>query len=56
MLVARNTTMNEKMNTPTRRGGFDCCAVATAGHAAAPPSNVMNSRRLMGLTPKAKDR
>jgi len=31
-------------------------ARVASGHAAAPPSNVMNSRRLMGLTPKAKDR
>src|SRR5262245_26579532 len=35
-----------------------CCARAASGHvAAAPaPTRVMNSRRLMGLTPKAKDR
>src|SRR5438067_1451502 len=33
-----------------------CCARAASGHAAAaPPSNVMKSRRLMGLTPKARD-
>src|SRR6516164_8370723 len=31
-------------------------ARVASGHAAAPPRNVMNSRRLMGLTPKAKDR
>ena len=28
-----------------------CCARAASGHAAAPPSSVMNSRRLMGLPP-----
>jgi hypothetical protein len=26
-------------------GSFGCCAGAACGHAAAPPSNVMNSRR-----------
>jgi hypothetical protein len=31
-----------------------CCARATSGHAAAPPSIVMNSRRLMG-SPQAED-
>jgi hypothetical protein len=28
-----------------------CCARAATGHAAAPTSPVMNSRRLMGLSP-----
>jgi len=33
-------------------GSFLCCARAASGHAAAPPRNVTNSRRLMGsLTP-----
>jgi len=35
-------------------GIADCCARAASGHAAAPPSSVMNSRRLMsdmGLPP-----
>jgi len=27
-----------------------CCARAASGHAAAPPSNDMNSRRFMGVT------
>src|SRR5262245_1387777 len=27
-----------------------CCARAASGHAAAPPSSVMNSRRLMGFS------
>jgi hypothetical protein len=36
--------------------GIASCAYPPSGHAAAaPPSIVMNSRRLMGLTPKAKD-
>jgi hypothetical protein len=43
------------MSTPIRRT-FGCCARAASGHAAAaPPTNVMNSRRLMGAYPKAKD-
>ena len=33
---------------PMRRIRSDCCARAASGHAdAAPPSSVMNSRRLM---------
>src|SRR5262245_27847149 len=33
-----------------------CCARAANGHAATPlPTSAMKSRRLMGLTPKAKD-
>src|SRR5438128_164983 len=36
------------ISTPTRRTGPDCCARAASGHAAAaPPSSVMNLRRLM---------
>jgi hypothetical protein len=31
-------------------GIADCCARAAGGHAAAPPSSVMNSRRLMSNT------
>jgi len=39
-----------------RRTRSLCCARAASGHAAAaPPTNVMNSRRLMGAYPKAKD-
>jgi len=34
-------------------GGFPiCCACASTGHTAAPPRNVMNSRRLID-TPEA---
>jgi hypothetical protein len=33
------------MSTPIRRTPPDCCARATNGHAAAPPSPAMNSRR-----------
>src|SRR5262249_34975005 len=37
-------------------GSAGCCARAANGHAAvAPPMSVMNSRRLMGRTPKARD-
>jgi len=32
-------------NRPIRRMRSPCCARAASGHAAAPPSNVMNSRR-----------
>jgi hypothetical protein len=42
------------MSTPTRRIRSPCCAPAVSGHAAAPPSRVMNSRRLMRL-PRTKD-
>ena len=35
------------MNIPIRRIPLGCCARAASGHAAAPPSSVMNSRRLM---------
>jgi len=36
-----------------RRIRLGCCARAASGHAAAaPPSSVMNLRRLMGLTPR----
>src|SRR5262249_44156812 len=39
------------INTPLRRIRPPCCARAANGHvAAAPPSNAMNSRRLMGLS------
>src|SRR5215831_11445598 len=31
-----------------------CCARAASGHAATPPSSVMKSRRLMGLTPRPR--
>jgi len=38
------------MNTPMRRMRAAYCARAVTGQAtAAPPSNVMNSRRLMGF-------
>jgi hypothetical protein len=33
------------ISTPTRRIGPRCCARAASGHAAAPPSSVMSSRR-----------
>jgi hypothetical protein len=39
------------ISTPMRRIRPACCARAASGHvAAAPPSNVMNSRRLMSKT------
>jgi hypothetical protein len=37
--------------TAIRRGRGACCARAVSGHAAAPPSSVMTSRRLMGHLP-----
>jgi hypothetical protein len=41
-------------STPIRRIRSGCCARAATGHVvAAPPSNVMKSRRLMGL-PRAE--
>jgi hypothetical protein len=42
------------MSIPMRRIASDCCARAASGHAAAPPSSVMNSRRLIGSLPPAK--
>ena len=39
---------------PMMVGSFAACARATNGHAAAPPSSVMNSRRLMGLRPSGQ--
>ena len=41
---------------PRRRttGIAACCARAASGQAAAPPSRVMRSRRLMGLTPRPR--
>ena len=45
------------MSTPMRRICSRCCARAASGHAAAaPPSSVMNSRRLMVPFRKAQDR
>src|SRR6516225_8127177 len=35
------------MSTPMRRTRSPCCAHAASGHAAAPPSPAMNSRRLI---------
>jgi hypothetical protein len=47
-------TIPGPITTPMRR--IPWSARAASGHAAvAPPNGVMNSRRLMGLTPKAKD-
>jgi hypothetical protein len=37
-----------------RRMRSPCCARADSGQAAAPPSSVMNSRRLMGASPPAE--
>ena len=34
-------------STPMRRMRFGCCARAASGQTAAPPRNLMNSRRLM---------
>jgi hypothetical protein len=40
------------ISTPIRRTRSPCCALAASGHAAAaPPSSVMNSRRLIGALP-----
>jgi hypothetical protein len=36
------------MTTPMRRIRSRCCARAASGHAAAPPSSVMNARRFIG--------
>src|SRR5262249_50126685 len=41
-------------STPILRTGSRCCARAASGHAAAPPAMVINSRRLMGLTPRPR--
>ena len=43
------------MSTPMRRIRSGCCARAASGHAAAPPSSVMNSRRLIAA-PEAQER
>jgi hypothetical protein len=37
--------------TPIRRTRSPCCARATSGHAAAPPSSVMNERRFTARMP-----
>jgi hypothetical protein len=45
--------------TPLRNpttGTADCCARAASGHAAAPPTSVMKSRRLMGPAPQVRGR
>src|SRR5215469_4528579 len=42
------------MSTPMRRIAPFCCARTEGGHAAAPQSRVMKSRRLMGAYPKAR--
>jgi hypothetical protein len=36
----------DTISTPMRRVRSGCCAHAARGHVAAPPSSVMNSRRL----------
>src|SRR5262245_15255736 len=41
------------LRNPTT-GSTDCCARAASGHAAAPPSSVMNSRHLVGEDVKAR--
>src|SRR5258708_39258323 len=41
---------------PMRRIPSACCALAASGHAAAPPSSVMNLRRFMGSPPQAGSR
>src|SRR5262245_57572878 len=41
------------MSTPIRRMGPLCCAPAASGHATAPPTSPINSRRFMaGSAPK----
>ena len=37
----------QPISTPIRRTRSPCCARAATGHAAAPPSSDMNSRRLI---------
>ena len=44
------------MTTPMRRIRSRCCALAAIGHAAAPPSRVMNSRRLIIRSPRRRGR
>src|SRR5262245_62700487 len=44
------TSLSESITTLKRRTRFGCWARAMSGHAAAPPSMVIRSRRLMGLT------
>jgi hypothetical protein len=39
-----------------RRIRSRCCARATSGHVAAPPSNVMNSRRFTPMSPVLPNR
>jgi hypothetical protein len=46
MRSPRPTPVRFRNSTPTRRMRSACCARAAIGHAAAPPSSVMNSRRL----------
>ena len=41
-----SASVADPMSTPMRRTPSPCCARAASGHAAAPPSSVMNSRRL----------
>ena len=41
-------------STPMRRVRSRCCARAATGHAAAPPSNVMNSRRFTASPVRTK--
>ena len=44
------------VETLIRQPPCGCCARAASGHAAAaPPSNVMNSRRLMGRTSRLRN-
>src|SRR6476646_9285363 len=42
------------ISRPSRRVRSGCCARATNGHVAAPPINVMNSRRLIA-SPKSQE-
>ena len=44
------------VSTPMRRSRSDCCARAAIGHAAAPPSSVMNSRRRIIRSPRRRAR
>src|SRR5262245_20735573 len=47
---------NEALLRNPITGIAGCCARAASGHAAAPPSSVMNSRRLITRSPRRRGR
>jgi hypothetical protein len=52
----RESFSAKPISTPMRRMRSACCARAKSGHvAAAPPTNVMNSRRLIAA-PEGQDK